>query len=817
MLRNYLLTALRCHLRQGGYTAISLAGLVIGLGVATLAFLHVWQETHYDQHLPGADRVHLVEIEQTLPGRSMQRLLTAPGPLAPAAESVTGVDEATRAWRGWYTLSVGERLEFNHPLYAVDTNFPAFVGIEMQEGDANALANPSAALVSASMAERLFGAGPYLGQIVSLGDNRDVEIAGVFKDAPAASHIDPQFLVALNAPAVTDRGTAFDTNWNAANAFTYVRLGSATDSDRISDTFESLAHRNMRAPDGMQIEQAVRLSLLPLTDLHLNGKTYVARPGDLVGNPTALMITTTVALLVLFIACINTINISTARAADRAHEVGLRKVVGASRPQLILQFLGESALLVFVATLLALAVAEILAVPVGAFIGRDLSLGLLLQPTALLVFTLLVVLVVLLSGLYPAFVLANFKPARIFQPAARQRRFSLRSVLVVFQFVTSIGLMVLAGTVWQQVRYLESADLGFDRNDIVILHGVRRGPQHTITLTRRLDQALEGKPGIVHVTGTHSSPSWDYADDGLLRKTTAPKDSAMTVDRLSVDTDFFNVLRVKPLAGRTFDMDYGPDRAQWDLAARADVELPLVLNATAVASMGYASPVDAVGEALSLELSPGRERAGRVVGVVPDFHFKSLKSEIRPMTFFPDPTRFNALMVRVDREQRETAIASIEAGWNQVLPGQAISRAYLDRDLVQQYVAEQRQFTLLTVLAALAIFIAMLGLVGLLSHTVASRRQEISVRKVLGAETRNILRLFLWQFSRPVLLAAVIAWPIAWFLGQRWLSGFAYRVELSWLLFVGAALVALAVTWLLTSLQVARVSRTRPAAVLKAL
>ena len=816
MLRNYLLTALRNHLRQSGYTLISLAGLMLGMAVATLTFLHMWQETHYDQHLPEAKRLYVAETQLSKPGRADQLLLTSPGPLAPQARNISGVEDSARMWLAWYTLTVDDRIEFNHPLAAVESGFPQLMGLEMIEGSSQVLDDPSAALVSQSMATRLFGDGPYLGQTVTLGGYIDVEIAGVYRDMPQSSHMDPKLMIALASPAVTDRGTAFDTDWNAATVYTYLRLNAGADSQAVARGLQAMARRNMRAPDGMDIDQAVKLTLEPVTALHLNGKSYAQRPTNVVGNATALAIALAVALLVLVVACINSINIATARSADRAHEVGLRKVVGASRAQLVMQFLGESALLVLLATVGALVIAEIAAGPVGDFVGRDLSLGLLLQPGALLSFVLLVVGVVLLSGLYPAFVLANFKPARIFQPAASRGGLSLRAVLVVFQFVTSIALMVMAGTIWQQVSYLRSADLGFDRDDIVLLQGVRRDPAGSISLSRKLDQAIEGKPGVLHVSGTHSSPSWDYADEGRIRPVAATRESALTVDRLAVDTDFFDVIKVAPIAGRVFDEKYGPDRAQWDLETRNDIELPMVLNEAAVSALGLASASGAVGEALQFELEPGYERAGRVVGVVPDFHFKSLKARIKPMVFFPDPTRFNLMMVRIDGARRDEAIASIEEGWSQVLPSQAISRNYLDRDLVNQYVSEQRQFAVLAGLAAIAIFIAMLGLVGLLAHAVAARRREISMRKVLGAEVGDVLKLFLWQFSRPVVIAALIAWPLAWLLGERWLSGFAYRVDLSWWLFAVSGLAALGITWLLTTIQVIKVSRTRPADVLQA-
>lgn len=817
MFRNYLITAIRNHLRQSGYMLISLAGLALGLAVATLTFLYVWQETHYDRHLPDAERVHIVEMDITRPGRSDQLVLTSPGPLAKSVrESISGVEESTRAWVAWYTVAEADRVEFNHPLYAVDANFPTFMGLEMTEGSIEALRDPSAALVSESMAERLFGSRPYLGRNVTLGGGQEMEVAGVYADVPSTSHMDAQLLISIESSAVTSRGTTFDTSWDSAAVYTYVRLSPGASSDDVGLAIEALAHSNMPAPDGMTIEQSVRVFLERVVDLHLNGKNYAFRPTDTIGSSTTLAIATTVALLVLVIACINTINIATARSADRAHEVGLRKVVGASRSQLVVQFLGESALLVLLATIFALVLVEVSAGPVGDFVGRTLSLSVLLQPTALLGFVALVLAVVLLSGLYPAFVLANFKPARIFQPSGQSGRLSLRFGLVVFQFVISISLMVLAGTVWQQTKYLESADVGFDREDVVLLLGVRRDPAGTIALTRQLDNVIEGRPGILHVSGTHSSPAWDYADEARIWRTTTSRDSALTVDRLAVDADFFDVLRVEPLAGRVFDEAYGPDRAQWDLTARAEVELPVVVNTSAASTLGFGSPADIVGEAVNLELSASDQRDGRVVGVVPDFHFKSLKTRIRPMAFFPDPTRFNAMMVRIDGENREEAIASIEEGWREVLPSQALSRSFLDRDLVDQYVTEQRQFTVLAWLAGIAVFVAILGLIGLLAHAVAARRREISMRKVLGAEVGDVLKLFIWQFSRPVLVAVLIAWPIAWMLGQRWLSDFAYRVDMAWWLFVGAAIAALGITWLLTAAQVLKVSRTPPAAVLQA-
>ncbi|MEO0422544.1 MAG: FtsX-like permease family protein [Pseudomonadota bacterium] len=829
MFRNYLMTALRNHLRQGGYTLISLAGLTLGIAVSALVFIYVWQETHYDRQIPDAQRLYIGETLLEAPGRASQLLLTTQGPLADeAVAEVAGVEASTRAWIGWYTVSIDDRLEFNHQLGAVDTNFPRLLGLKMLEGSADALDDLSATLLSRSMAQRLFGEGPYLGQRVTFGGQNDLQVMGVYEDMPSTSHLELHILTALEAKLVTDRGVTPKSDWSLPSVFSYFKLAPGTDPGAAGEALQAIARRNTQAPDGVAVERYLSFFLEPVTALHLNGKNYAQAPKPRTGNATALVIATTIALLVLGVACINTVNIATARSADRAHEVAIRKVVGATREQLVIQFLGESALLTLLATLIALMLAEIsvgilgelrtsTTAATGGFVDQTLSLSVLLQPAAMMSFAALLLLVVLLSGLYPAFVLANYKPARIFHPGGTgSRGQGLRTVLVVFQFATSIALIVMAGTVWQQVRYLESADLGFDRGGVVLLNGVRRGPAGTIELTRKLDQAIEGRPGIEFVAGTHSSPSWDYADDGRVHRSDRPADTAVTVDRLAVDTDFFSVLRVEPLAGRVFSEDFGPDRAQWDLESRGEVELPLVLNVSAASSLGYGVPSDAVGVAMRLELAPGDARNGRVVGIVPDFHFKSLKTRINPMVFFPDPTRFNTLMVRFDPRQRGQALASIEEGWTAVLPSQALSQEFLDRQLVVQYVTEQRQFTVLATLAAIAIFIAVLGLVGLLAHAIAARRHEISLRKVMGAEVIDLLRLFLWQFSRPVLVASLIAWPIAWVLSERWLDSFAYRVDTSLLLFVTSGALALAITWGLTAIQVVRVSGTRPAEVLQA-
>ena len=816
---NYFITALRNQLKHPAYSAISIFGLMLGLSVTTLVFLYIWQETHYDRHLPEAERLYVVEANLAFPGRAPQLLLRAPGPLAAEAANLVGVEEVTRLWLAWYTLSIEDRLQFNSQIGAVDSNFPSLLGLSMLEGDIDALTSPTSVLISASMAERLFGQDPALGRTITFNGDRDLLVGGVYRDMPQASHLALDILLPLNSPPVTDRVNTFDTNWGSFSQLTYLRISSDVAVDQVAQSLQSILYANTPAPPGMNIEDLSSLRLEPVVGLHLNGKPYSSRPNGEAGNVMLLWIGATIAFLIMLVACINTVNMATARSSDRAREVAMRKVVGASRAQLVVQFLGESALLVIVAALGALVLVELAAGPVGDFVGRSLSLGLLLEPVALLAFVSVLMLFILLSGLYPAFVLARHRPHAIFQPAGSGRSqafWSLRTLLVVFQFCASITLIILAAAVWSQVRFLQSADLGFEASEVVQVHGIGRGPAQTIELTRRLDQALEGRPGIQLSSAAESSPSWDYAEQARVRLVEATEAEAMALDKLAVDLDFFELLGISPLEGRVFSDQYGSDLAQWDLEQRDQHELPAVLNMTAVTSLGLGTAAEALGRALDFEPNPGTNLDTRIVGVVPDFHFKSLKTTIAPMLFYPDPTQFSLALVRFEPGRRSEGMASLEQAWSSVLPDQALSWSSLDVDLVDQYEVERRQFTVLAVLAGIAVLIALLGLFGLLAHVIAGRRKEISLRKVLGAEKGDVLRLFLWQFSRPVLIATAISWPLAWLLASRWLDGFAYRIELSPFIFVAAAALALIFAWILTILQVTRVSRTRPALVLRA-
>ncbi|MEM1080824.1 MAG: FtsX-like permease family protein [Pseudomonadota bacterium] len=816
---NYFITAIRNQLKHPGFSALSIFGLMLGLCVTTLVFLYVWQETHYDSHLPGAEQLYVVDVRVDSPGRAPQLLLAAPGPLAERAQSLSGVVEVGRLWQPWYTISIEDRIEFNTQIGAVDANLPSLLALDMVEGDIGALSRPETVLISISMAERLFGNTEAMGRAVTFGGNRDQVVSGVYRDMPEASHLALDILVSLDAPAITDRGTQFETNWQSMAVLTYIRLSEMADPAVIEQTLRDTLWANTQPPDGIGVQDYLQMNLEPLLGLHLNGKPYAFRPKGEAGNPTQLWIASTIAFLIMLVASINTVNMATARSSDRAKEVAMRKVVGASRAQLVTQFIGESALLVLLATLGALVLAELTSGPVGYFVGRSLSLEWLLQPSALITFALLLLVVTLLSGLYPAFVLARHRPHAIFQPmgAAGSGRFwSLRNALVVFQFCASVTLIILAATVWSQVRFMQSADLGFEAADIVMVSGIRRGPAQTIALTSSLDQALEGQPGIRVASAAHSSPSWDYAEQGRVRFAEAAASDSLTLDRLAVDMDFFSLLGIGPVAGRVFSEDFGSDQLQWDLEQRQAHELPVVLNQLASNSLGLANPDDALGRALMFEPSPGVTRPARVVGVVPDFHFKSLKTPIAPMLFFPDPSEFNLMMVGLEPGNRVAGMASLERAWDQVFPDQGLSWGAMDVSLVDQYTSESRQSIVLVVLAGIAVLIALLGLFGLLAHVIAGRRKEISLRKVMGAETLDLLRLFLWQFSRPVLIAIVIAWPLAWILASRWLDGFAYRIELSPVLFFAAALIALGFCWSLTTLQVLRVSHARPALVLRA-
>lgn len=814
MLRHHLNVLIRVAVRSGIHSFVTIVGLALGLTVCLLALVTVWQETHYDTYHRDADRLYMVETRLALPGRQEVLRNTSMAPLAQAAQdTMPQVAAAARVWRQWDSYWRGDNLNFSMPAYFVDPSFFDMFSFDMIAGDPAALfSTPNAALLSESMAQNMFGGADALGQTISEARRTDLTVVGIYRDLPQSTHLDVDLIVPMTAPHIrlSDRRA---TAWDNLSVVTYLKLAPGAQADSVDAAITRLLEDRFSATAGDASERGtLETSLIPVTDIHLWGGPY-EWPMKPRGDADRLLTLATIGGLVLLIACFNHINISTARAMLRSREVALRKVVGARRSQLIVQFLGEAALYCACAWTLALALTEVFLPHFSALIGVDVPGAALWDGRLLILQALLFAAVTVVSGMYPALYLSRFHPEQILRGSGgstARHRVSLRSVLVVLQFAISIALVIATAVIYGQTRFAHDADLGFEAENLIALYGIGRGPEGTIRLSSALDDSISHQPGVISVAGASAMPSWDYRSEARIRAGGTAAEAFQSVGQVAVDLDYVETYGLTVLAGRGFSEDYAADRVQWDLGARGASDLPLIINQQAVLALGYQTNEEALDQTTIIEVSPGVERSGTIVGIVRDFHFRSLRSAIGPMVLYPDPTQFSALTVKIDPARREEAIAGIEKGWQAVLANQGISRDFVDRDIQAQYGAEMRQLNVIGLLAVLAVVIATMGLYGLATFSIERRIKEIGIRKVLGAGTGHIVRMMVWQFSQPVLVANLIAWPTAWYFASNWLERFAYRIELTPTPFAVAAMMALLVAGLVVGLQALRTAQTNP-------
>lgn len=822
MWKHYLTVALR-HLRRDPLSsAIDIGGLAVGMAAGLLALVAIWQETHHDRHVPGIERLFLIESKLALPGRDPQILASAPGPLGPLLAANDGrVEALARTYLQWSTVKEGDRSDFNAMILGAEPAFTTIFPFDFLVGDASALADRQSVLLSRSMALRIFGSTGVVGESLVIDDTASRRVAAVFEDWPEASHLDPDIVVPLDSPLITDRRVDA-SNWRAMGFRTYVRLGDAGDAAQTAKVANRLAAAHM--PDlpsfggKIRAEDYIELALEPVAGLHLNGKTYDGLMMKDVGNAFSLFMLGSVAVLVLLMAAANHVNIALARGSERMHEVALRKVAGALRGRLFRQLLGETAVFGGCAAILGASIAEVLRGPLGDFLGFGIEYATLANPVVAGIALAMVSVTVLAAGTFPAWYLSRLDPTEGLrgQRSVGHRSLGWRSLLTVFQFAVSISLIAAALIVWQQLEYMTSADPGYDRKNIVILHGVRRGPEETAGLVGNLVDLLEAHPSILAAAGSGAVPSWDWNEQAAVRLADRLEVESRALVRIAVDFDFSETYRLRLIAGRDFSAERGPDRAQWNLADREATEVPVILNMTALRTLGLDDPRAAIGHGLSGGFGAGLSTSARIVGVVADFHMKSMRSPVEPLVLVPDPAVFNAVSIRLDPAQREEALAHIRSVWAELVPWQSIAIENLEDALRGQYLVEERQLAIIGILAGLAVLIAALGLFGLSALTVQWRRKEIAVRKIMGATGRDILRLVLWQLLRPAAWANLLAWPAAGWFVIRWLESFAYRVDLTPWPFLAAASGALAIALMTVAGYALRAARTHPAAALAA-
>jgi len=810
MFSNYLKIAWRNITGNRMFSAINIIGLAIGLACCIIITVFVRYELSYDKHWRDADRIY--RVTRDFYSNDLQLAAVAP-PIAPLLQQdFPEIEIITRFMvPGRITLSRGEQTYREELVAITDLNvFEQFDFKFIAGNPETALANPTNLVMTRRTAERYFGNEDPIGQTLRLMGQMDITVSAVIEDLPDNTHMAIDMLASIAAiPLMMGPGEL--ESWGSNNYYTYLRLPARYQPEQLESRFNDflVKHRGADAP------KDTGLNLQRLTDIHLTSN----RDAEWRDNGSLAVVYTfsAVAVFVLLIACINFMNLTTARSTQRAREVGIRKVVGATRGQLIVQFLGESILLTAFAMLLAVAIVELLMPAFAAFLEKPLRFPVASVEVAGSLL-LGVIVVGVIAGSYPAFYLSKFRPAEVLKGSASSAGSALlRKSLVVFQFATSIALLIATGVVISQINYARNMDLGYDKaRNIVVQLPYFADLWETY---EPLKDELEAHAGIESVVYSSRVPGMQDLDGSgyIAEGEQVTSENVQGLSDIKVDYQWFEHYDIEFLAGRAFRDN--ERRVEMPTEENPVTRGAAILNESGARRFGW-TPREAVGKILRQPMNRALTTFidREVVGVVADFHFASLHNEIKATVYAePNPNYGRAISVKLAPGDYSDAIAHFESVWKKLLPGEPVHWEFLDDRFDALYRSEDRQARMFALFSAFAIFVATLGLFGLASFTTERRTKEIGVRKVMGASVRDIVWLLTADFTRLVLLANVIAWPLAYYFMSDWLNRFVYKApfsEWAWL-FLASAVAALAVAWLTIALQAGRAATARPVLALR--
>jgi putative ABC transport system permease protein len=809
MFKNYFKTTWRGLRRSKGFSIINITGLAVGLACSLTIALYIHHERNFDRFHKERDRIFRVCAHIIQDGENFRGAWTSP-PLAEALkEEFPEVEAAARysPWATTFLIRAGEKQFLEEGVRFADASFYYILDFPFLAGDPKtALQDPLTVVLTHSASARYFGTQSPLGKILHFEDtNKDFKVTGLIQDLPPQSHLQFDFLASL----ITSPN-AQSKRWMQHNYFTYIRLHEQADPEALEGKFPDFFNRHygpqFQAETGKKLEEFLAKQgyyssyiLEPLQDIHLNKN--VTDNLSLKGSASDLFIFGTIAIFTLLIACINFMNLSTARFTHRSKEVGIRKVLGSSRKQLIGQFLTESVGLTLVAFALALATILILLPSFARLAERQIRFSDLLDPAFLIPAICVLFAVGLFAGSYPSFFLSSFLPARTIKGQASVRgkkHLFLRRGLVILQF--AITFFVCLGTlvVSRQLRFVHNRDLGFDKDHVVIIH--RADALRPKGLAFK--QSLARHPDIVAVSHSESLPGRHF-DPTTHRLEGSPPTEEYRLMTMYADEDLSAVLGLELAEGRYFDSRIPTDATS-----------SVVINEAAARLMGLADPV---GKRIYKEW--GGAKPGEfvtIIGVLKDFHFASLHQEIQPMLIRPFMDRsWNYTSIKIRSDSIPRTLGLIESEWKTLTGGQPFDYSFLDSDFDRLYKAEQRTGHIFGIFGFLALFVACLGLFGLLSYTVERRTKEIGIRKVLGASISQIIALITREVFILVLIACVVSAPPAYFIMQKWLQNFAYRISISGLLFLATALFLIAAALTSVGFRAVKAAAANPSKSLK--
>ncbi len=796
MFRNYLLTAWRNIVRHKGYSLITIAGFALGLACCLTIMLYILDEMSYDRFYPNADRTVRIDVDASWADNTASMATTSAPLAALIRREIPEVEAVTRfRYYGAPVLRHGEKCFSEERFFFADPTFFDVFSVSFIQGDPrHALAQPNAVAISLSMARKYFGSAEALGKVLTADNRRDYIVSGVFADLPPQTHFHYDFI----APFGNRRDTQVDSYATNNNFSTYLRLRPdititrfAAKLDRLVQTFAHPELEKLFGNSWAKLTQGgayFRWLPRPLTDIHLRSH----RDFEIETNSDIryVYVFSLIAFAIFVLACVNFINLTTARATTRAREVGIRKSIGSSRGELVRQFFSEILLLVFLAVLIAVVLAQLLSPYLGLSAEKGAPTAVLANRSLLPLLGGLLLLSSLLAGAYPAFLLSSFKPAAVLKgDPLMSKKSTLRGLLVVLQFSVSIIMIIGTLVVSRQLHFMQDRDLGFGKEQVLVI----RKANDLGKGVRAFKQELLARPDVVSVSSaSHLMGDPEFGDE-LYKNPDAPAAQLMKLQRLFCDENFARVFQLRLAGGRFFDKSRPADRKG------------IVINEAAARALGMSDPA---GKQL---ISMGGERIP-VLGVVKDFHFQSLRQRILPMAinYWGEDAFGPLLAVRIATPDMRQALAGIRRIWERHSRGQSFDFQFFDDRFARVYAAESRLSGQLLAFSILAIVIACLGLLGLSIFIVRQRTKEIGIRKVLGASMTRISWLLSGEFLKHVLLASVIACPIAYFLMKRWLGDFAFRIGLDAGPFALAVLITVGVSLATIGVQVVRAARANP-------
>ncbi|WP_353719049.1 ABC transporter permease [Dyadobacter sp. 676] len=793
MFKNYLKIALRNLTKHKAFSFINIAGVSLGLTCFLLLALYVKDELAYDRFHEHADRIY--RLNRTFlanDGTESLRLGHAAPPFGPLIrQDFPQIEQVVRMLETGALVRYGDKRFAEEQMFAAEANIFKVFSFKIDRGNPDkALENPFSIMFSKPMAEKYFGKEDPVGKVVRLDNQLDYTVTGVFEPLPSQSHFHPNFLVSfstLNDDRVYG-AEGLRTNWGNNSFSTFLLLPEHYDPQKLTAAFPAFQNKHIE----QNASKYSVLTLTKLTDIHL--RSHLDSEIEANGDIQYVYLFSAIAVFILLIACINYMNLATARSATRAKEVGMRKVIGAVRTQLVNQFLSESILLVLISVTIAF-VAVLLCLPLfNNFTRKQLSVSALLDPSFLAILLGITVFTGLVAGSYPAFFMTGFQPIAVLKGkiASALKNGKLRQALVVAQFAIAVVLIISTTVVYNQMHYIQDYKLGFAKDQVITFSM----PDDSTIDIEAIRQRFKEYAGVREVGRSSRIPSGRLLDswEAYVMKGDSMAPTEINIKSLSVDEDFIPTYQISMAAGRNFSRQYPTDRTSG-----------FILNQTAARLLGWKNPADAVGNRFGY----GNIR-GQIIGVTKDYHFESLHQKVAPIVMFYQPGRLGRVSVQIAGGSIQHAIGHIESVWKERFPEVPFQYEFLDQRFGKLYAREQTQQLLFGVFAGIAILISCMGLLGLSMFMAELRTKEIGVRKVLGASVTSIVRLLSTDFLKPVLVAIVIASPIAWYGMKNWLQDFAYHTEIKWWVFLLAGVLSVTIALCTVSFQSIRAALTNP-------